>query len=126
MDYAGKDGGGFILTVLLGIVGAVVGGYISVFFGFGGSMALTSAVLWWRLSARLSCCGCTARFETSAIPVAPVLGQRTFYCFNMKKTSRAVALRPREVSAQKWEGIALETALSLNRYQEKTPAIFCH
>ncbi|MBA0217894.1 MULTISPECIES: GlsB/YeaQ/YmgE family stress response membrane protein [Pectobacterium] len=31
----GKDGGGFILTVLLGIVGAVVGGYISVFFGFG-------------------------------------------------------------------------------------------
>ena len=24
----GKDGGGFILTVLLGIVGAVVGGYI--------------------------------------------------------------------------------------------------
>ncbi|MCW2474059.1 MULTISPECIES: GlsB/YeaQ/YmgE family stress response membrane protein [unclassified Symbiopectobacterium] len=31
----GKDGGGFIITVLLGIVGAVVGGYISTFFGFG-------------------------------------------------------------------------------------------
>ncbi|QII40271.1 GlsB/YeaQ/YmgE family stress response membrane protein [Rouxiella badensis] len=31
----GKDGGGFILTVILGIVGAVVGGYISTFFGFG-------------------------------------------------------------------------------------------
>ncbi|QZN97503.1 GlsB/YeaQ/YmgE family stress response membrane protein [Symbiopectobacterium purcellii] len=31
----GKDGGGLIITVLLGIVGAVVGGYISTFFGFG-------------------------------------------------------------------------------------------
>jgi len=31
----GKDGGGFILTVVLGVVGAVVGGYISTFFGFG-------------------------------------------------------------------------------------------
>ncbi|XBS68149.1 GlsB/YeaQ/YmgE family stress response membrane protein [Acerihabitans sp. KWT182] len=31
----GRDGGGFILTVILGIVGAVVGGYISTFFGYG-------------------------------------------------------------------------------------------
>lgn len=31
----GKDGGGFIMTVILGIVGALVGGYISSFFGFG-------------------------------------------------------------------------------------------
>jgi uncharacterized membrane protein YeaQ/YmgE (transglycosylase-associated protein family) len=31
----GRDGGGFIVTVLLGIVGAVVGGYISTFFGHG-------------------------------------------------------------------------------------------
>ncbi len=31
----GKDGGGFILTVVLGIIGAVVGGYISTFFGYG-------------------------------------------------------------------------------------------
>ncbi|MEH0833757.1 GlsB/YeaQ/YmgE family stress response membrane protein [Pectobacterium cacticida] len=31
----GKDGGGVIMTILLGIVGAVVGGYISTFFGFG-------------------------------------------------------------------------------------------
>lgn len=31
----GKDGGGFILTVVLGIVGAVVGGYISTVFGYG-------------------------------------------------------------------------------------------
>lgn len=31
----GKDGGGFILTILLGIIGAVLGGYISTFFGFG-------------------------------------------------------------------------------------------
>lgn len=31
----GKDGGGFFVTVILGIVGAVVGGWISTFFGFG-------------------------------------------------------------------------------------------
>ena len=31
----GKDGGGFIVTIILGIVGALVGGYISSFFGFG-------------------------------------------------------------------------------------------
>ncbi|PWC12826.1 GlsB/YeaQ/YmgE family stress response membrane protein [Brenneria roseae subsp. americana] len=31
----GRDGGGFFLTIVLGIVGAVVGGYISTFFGFG-------------------------------------------------------------------------------------------
>lgn len=31
----GRDGGGFIMTVILGIVGAMVGGFISSFFGFG-------------------------------------------------------------------------------------------
>ncbi|KAF0655173.1 membrane protein, partial [Salmonella enterica subsp. enterica serovar Worthington str. BCH-3194] len=31
----GKDGGGFFMTIILGIVGAVVGGWISTFFGFG-------------------------------------------------------------------------------------------
>ncbi|GKX50024.1 GlsB/YeaQ/YmgE family stress response membrane protein [Budvicia aquatica] len=31
----GPDGGGFIMTVILGIVGAMVGGFISSFFGFG-------------------------------------------------------------------------------------------
>lgn len=31
----GREGGGFIITVVLGIVGAVIGGWISTFFGFG-------------------------------------------------------------------------------------------
>ncbi|OON41459.1 hypothetical protein BTJ39_05745 [Izhakiella australiensis] len=31
----GKDGGGFIVTVILGIVGALVGGWISTLLGFG-------------------------------------------------------------------------------------------
>ncbi|MFP1724810.1 GlsB/YeaQ/YmgE family stress response membrane protein [Lonsdalea quercina] len=31
----GNDGGGFFMTVLLGVIGAVVGGYISTFFGYG-------------------------------------------------------------------------------------------
>ena len=30
----GKDGG-FFMTIILGVVGAVVGGWISTFFGFG-------------------------------------------------------------------------------------------
>lgn len=31
----GKESAGIIVTIILGIVGAVVGGYISTFFGFG-------------------------------------------------------------------------------------------
>ncbi len=31
----GKDPGGMIVTILIGIVGAMVGGFISTFFGFG-------------------------------------------------------------------------------------------
>lgn len=31
----GRDGGGFILTAVLGVIGAVVGGWISTLFGFG-------------------------------------------------------------------------------------------
>ncbi|WP_159566290.1 GlsB/YeaQ/YmgE family stress response membrane protein [Budvicia diplopodorum] len=31
----GRDGGGFIVTIILGIIGALVGGFISSFFGFG-------------------------------------------------------------------------------------------
>jgi uncharacterized membrane protein YeaQ/YmgE (transglycosylase-associated protein family) len=32
----GKDGGGWILTIGLGIVGAIVGGYLGTQLGFGG------------------------------------------------------------------------------------------
>ncbi|WP_226020060.1 GlsB/YeaQ/YmgE family stress response membrane protein [Serratia symbiotica] len=31
----GREKSGFILTIVLGIIGAVVGGYISTIFGFG-------------------------------------------------------------------------------------------
>ena len=31
----GKDGGGFFVTVILGVIGAMVGGWISTLFGFG-------------------------------------------------------------------------------------------
>lgn len=34
----GRDGGGFILTCLLGIVGAIVGGWLATMFGFGGDI----------------------------------------------------------------------------------------
>ncbi|EBW5563568.1 GlsB/YeaQ/YmgE family stress response membrane protein [Salmonella enterica subsp. enterica serovar Napoli] len=35
----GLDGGGFILTCILGIVGAVVGGWLATMFGIGGSIS---------------------------------------------------------------------------------------
>lgn len=33
----GRDGGGFIMTTLLGIVGSVVGGFVGSLFGLGRS-----------------------------------------------------------------------------------------
>ena len=41
----GKDGGGFFMTILLGIVGAVVGGWISTLFGFGKVDSFVVAVI---------------------------------------------------------------------------------
>ena len=35
----GRDGGGIILTCVLGIVGAVVGGWLATIFGFGGDIS---------------------------------------------------------------------------------------
>ncbi|EAN0852357.1 GlsB/YeaQ/YmgE family stress response membrane protein [Salmonella enterica] len=35
----GRNGGGFILTCILGIVGAVVGGWLATMFGIGGSIS---------------------------------------------------------------------------------------
>ncbi|MGS9314650.1 GlsB/YeaQ/YmgE family stress response membrane protein [Salmonella enterica subsp. enterica serovar Infantis] len=35
----GRDGGGFILTWILGIVGAVVGGWLATMVGIGGSIS---------------------------------------------------------------------------------------
>ncbi|MGH7900994.1 MAG: GlsB/YeaQ/YmgE family stress response membrane protein [Thermodesulfobacteriota bacterium] len=35
MILPGKDPGGFIVTIIIGIIGAVIGGYISTVLGFG-------------------------------------------------------------------------------------------
>ncbi len=35
----GRDGGGFFLACILGIVGAVVGGWLATMFGIGGSIS---------------------------------------------------------------------------------------
>lgn len=35
----GPDGSGFILTCVLGVVGAVVGGWLATMFGLGGSVS---------------------------------------------------------------------------------------
>lgn len=37
----GKDGGGFIMTTLLGIAGAVVGGWVSTLLGIGSTTGLS-------------------------------------------------------------------------------------
>lgn len=37
----GKDPGGWIITILLGMAGAVVGGYIGSMLGFGGLTGFT-------------------------------------------------------------------------------------
>ena len=35
----GRDGGGFILTCILGVVGAVVGGWLATMVGIGGDVS---------------------------------------------------------------------------------------
>ncbi|BBV16839.1 hypothetical protein IOMTU157_2093 [Citrobacter portucalensis] len=35
----GRDGGGFILTCILGVVGAVVGGWLATMLGIGGDVS---------------------------------------------------------------------------------------
>ncbi|MFJ5981255.1 GlsB/YeaQ/YmgE family stress response membrane protein [Enterobacter cancerogenus] len=35
----GNDDGGFILTCVLGVIGAVVGGWLATMFGLGGSIS---------------------------------------------------------------------------------------
>ncbi|CAJ1765758.1 hypothetical protein LGKMAHEF_02632 [Aeromonas salmonicida] len=38
----GRDGGGFFMTVLLGIIGAMVGGYVGTLLGLGSGQVSTS------------------------------------------------------------------------------------
>lgn len=40
MILPGKDPGGCVVTTIIGIVGAVIGGMISTFLGFGGIQSL--------------------------------------------------------------------------------------
>lgn len=46
----GKDGGGFIMTIILGIVGAVVGGFLARLLGLGGGVAASTSQASWLLS----------------------------------------------------------------------------
>ena len=53
----GRDGGGFILTCILGIIGAVVGvdGWLRCSVSAAISAGLISTASWWPWSARLLC-----------------------------------------------------------------------
>lgn len=64
----GKDGGGFFMTILLGIVGAVVGGWIGSArcLALVKSMASILAASWLPLLVRLSCYLSTGRLKVNA------------------------------------------------------------
>jgi uncharacterized membrane protein YeaQ/YmgE (transglycosylase-associated protein family) len=47
-----KTGEGVLLDIILGIVGAVVGGYVFSMFGVHGVTGLNIYSYWWRYSAR--------------------------------------------------------------------------
>lgn len=51
----GEDGGGFIMTVILGVVGALVGGILAPSLVWGELMGLILVALSWRLSVHWSC-----------------------------------------------------------------------
>ncbi len=62
----GKDGGGFFMTILLGIVGAVVGGGSARCLALVKSMASILAASWLPLLVRLSCYLSTGRLKVYA------------------------------------------------------------
>lgn len=62
----GKDGGGFIITVVLGIIGAVVAvGSVRCLVLVALTVS-TSAALLWRWSVPSWCCGSTAKSEAKS------------------------------------------------------------
>ena len=63
----GRDGGGFILTCILGIVGAVVGGWLATMLVLAAGMSadLISIASWWPW--RDCCAGCLPACTTRLI-----------------------------------------------------------
>lgn len=45
MIYPGKQGGGIIMTILLGVAGSWVGSFLSGLLGMGGSVGLIGSVI---------------------------------------------------------------------------------
>lgn len=45
MLYPGKQGGGIIVTILLGIAGSIVGSFLSKMLGMGGSVGFIGSVI---------------------------------------------------------------------------------
>lgn len=62
----GKDGGGFIMTTILGVIGALVGGFISSRLGMGTVDGFNIGEAWLsRFWARCWCCLYTVRLRGS-------------------------------------------------------------
>lgn len=82
----GRDGGGFFLTCILGIVGAVVGGWLATMFGIDGSISgfnLHSS--WWRWWALSWCWAYSASCEENKIFIRRIAIQMPLSAFTSER-----------------------------------------
>ena len=82
----GRDGGGFFLTCILGIVGAVVGGWLATMFGIGGTISgfnlHSFLVRWWALSW---CWAYSASCEENKIFIRRIVIQMPLSAFTSER-----------------------------------------
>lgn len=82
----GRDGGGFFLTCILGIVGAVVGGWLATMFGIGGSISgFNLHSFWWRWWALSRCWAYSASCEENKIFIRRIAIQMPLSAFTSER-----------------------------------------
>lgn len=82
----GRDGGGFFLTCILGIVGAVVGGWLATMFGIGGpSVVLICTASWWRWWELFSFWAYSASCEENKIFIRRIAIQMPLSAFTSER-----------------------------------------
>lgn len=82
----GRDGGGFFLTCILGIVGAVVGGWLATMFGIGGTISgFNLHSFWWRWWALSWCWAYSASCEENKIFIRRIVIQMPLSAFTSER-----------------------------------------
>lgn len=82
----GRDGGGFFLTCILGIVGAVVGGWLATMFGIGGSISgFNLHSFWWRWWELFSFWAYSASCEENKIFIRRIAIQMPLSAFTSER-----------------------------------------